>query len=210
MGATLFRGATTIRGWMLEYLQATMPVLIQKAHVDWGIQPWQLPLPKVYNTYDPNATGLNQYPVVGAVFNNHTRHIRDDFTAAAEPEYWSNVGGSVFISVATPRNPDGDRLENPPYDSTVRVRDDMCELLRQAILVSPSLGQGPDTCWLEETLVNVNKHDPMKMGKDRPDYVANGVISVEYRVRNELWIPPFGTADTINMTIQKLPHPAEE
>ena len=203
MGATLFRGPTQLRAWLAAYLQATIPAMVAQARTDWGLNQYQLPVPVAYDTYDLPRTDFNGYPIIGADFANETNNVRTDFTDRAEPEYWVNQSGSVYIWSATPRTAD-DLLENPPRDTCMRVRDDITELVKQALLVRPSLGQGPDTCWLEETAVNVNRMDPMIAGQGRADWIAGSLISVVYRVKSELCIEPLGTADTIDFVATKL------
>lgn len=213
MGATLSRGATTLRGWISSYLQATMPTLVAKARVDWSLEDWQLPLPLKYDMYDMDTVGANMYPAIGADFANETNNVRTDFTEAAEPEYWRNYSGNVYVWTATPREPANplavpeptpERLEEPYRETCMRVRDDLAELVRQALLVKPSLGQGPDTCWLEESAVNTTKQTAVRADRNRPDWIAGAIISVVYRMKSELWIPPIATADTIVVDTGKL------
>lgn len=204
MGATLFRGATQLRGWLLGYLQTNMPLITTQARADWGLNAYQLPIPQSYDVYDLPMTQPNRYPAIGADFPTETNHVRTDFTDRAEPEYWSNQTGSVYVWVSTPRTAD-DLLEGPDTRATcMRVRDDVTELVRQLLLGTPSLGQGPDTCWLEETALNVNKMEPMRAGENRADWLSGSLISVVYRVKSELSFPILGHANTIDFTAQKL------
>lgn len=203
MGATLSRGAAQLRGWLATYLQATLPAMVTQAVGDWSLQPWQLPAPVVYDTYDLPIIGTNQYPAIGADFPNEGDYERSDWTDRAEQVYWANYSGSVYVWVATARDGE-DHLETPHRESCLRQRDDMTELVKQALLLHPDLGQGQDTCWLDESTVTVNKMDPFRAGENRPDFVAGSLIPVVYRVKSELSLPVLGAANDIELTLRKL------
>lgn len=203
MGAALSRGASQLRGWLQAYLQATIPPMVAQAVGDWGLESWQLPVPKVYDTYDLPMVGKDQYPAIGADFPNEGDYERSDWTDRAEQVYWANYSGSVYVWSATARNAE-DQLEAPGRESCMRIRDDMTELVKQALLLHPDLGQGQDTCWLDESSVTVNKMDPFRAAENRPDFVAGSLIPVIYRVRSELSLPVLGAADDIELTLRKL------
>jgi hypothetical protein len=201
MGASLSRGPGLLRGWLLTYLSTQVPALIVRARSDWSVDAFALPDVQTFNTYDLPEAG--QFPAIGAYFQNEVHFERRDYSDRMEEEYWVRHQGNVAVWVQTPYTDADGHLPQAARQECLRLRDDLTELTKQALLLTPSINQ-PDDCWLEETAIAVNKLEPFQAKSNSPVWLAGAIIPVVYNMRSELVRAAAGSANTIHTTVAEL------
>lgn len=203
MGAQLTRSVWDLRSIIAGYLEATLPGLIDQARTDWSLSAEQLPYPAAYNANDPDKVNGDKYPFIGVEFPSDDNFLRTDYTDRMEEEYMMRYATSISIWVRTPRaTPPDTEWEKPEYDTAVRLRDDLLELVSQALLLNQMLGS--DRCYIEEESLRRNRLAPMRLTSQGVRYVAGALISVNVRYRTELSRGKLGDANTFVVTEVKV------
>lgn len=197
MGATLTRSVWSLRAIVQNYLAAKMPLFVNQARTDWSLTAKQLPYPAKYDAIEPQQSTGSEYPILGAHFPSDDNWVRTDYTDVMEEEYWATYNALVFCWVRTPEHETVvGAWEEPQYDSAVRLRDDMLELIHQALLWKQDL-DAPNDCWVEETSFRRNRLDAIKVNTQGDRWFAGGTISFNIRYRMELSRVKLGDANTI-------------
>jgi hypothetical protein len=181
-----------------------VPPLITQARIDWGKDAFSLPNIQDYDVYDLPMTNL--YPAIGFYLQNDVNFDHRDFSDRMEEEYWRKYQGTVTVWVQTPYTDADGHLPANARDEAIRLRDDLVELVGQALLLTPSLGH-PDEAWLEESSIAVNRFDPMRAKENSPAWLCGANIPVVYNVKSHLVRAAMGAANTIHVVPSI--HPAE-
>lgn len=196
MGAALTRSVWQLRSIFETYLAARMPPFIDQARTDWSLSALQLPYPARYDAVDPNQVSNGEYPFIGVSFPSDDNWVRTDYTDTMEEEYWATYNALVFCWVLTPKHATvANAWENPEYETTIRLRDDLLELMHQALLWKQDL-DAPNQCWIEETSIRRNRLDVIKANNQGGRWQAGGIISLNVRYRVELSRVKLGNANT--------------
>lgn len=202
MTAELMRGATHVRQIIADYLQLAVPASIAVGRQQWLLEDWELPLPVVYNSYDP-LTAQN-FPAIGSLVSRTSRWIRNDYGPMMEEKYDARYNVQVFLWVRTPLKADGVTWADPPYDAALRLRDDMMGVVRGCLLNTPSL-KSNGKARLNEATLTEDYFDAIKSSDQNTRWLAGGSISFELDVAESAYNVPLGSADTISVEGVTLP-----
>jgi len=191
------QGAELLRKTVAEYLADTLPEILPIARTATGTTALQLPEPVRYDMYDPYSA--NDYPVVGMYVVSDRDHEHRDFDAAAEREYWVRYTCRLFVVAVTPKDADGEYIGGEDvFKETIRMRDNLIAVLKNALLGSPSLG-GHDVEVLEET-ISTDYEEPAPVNeKMRKVLTAVGIVNLDIRMGESLYLPALGTVETTNL-----------
>lgn len=196
------QGSQLLRQRVASYLSVAVPALLPIARTATGLTALQLPAPVRYDAYDPYIA--NEWPVLGMSVISDRDHVHRDVDAAAQREYWSLYSCQLFVGVITPKDSNGEYVTVNPFEETVRTRDAMLAVLKNALLASPSLG-GFDVEVLEESMAS-DYGDPMTLNdKVKNIFVAAAVVNVDIRMSESLYLPALGTVATTGLTVVRVP-----
>lgn len=194
------RGAELLRGYMSAHLAATVPGLIDVARQQWELTAAQFPYPTRYKAAEPFMKTAETYPYMGSYVISDANHSHVDFSDVMEEEYEPRFTMHAFACVRTPHATVGE-IEDPPFEATLRLRNDMTRILHAALLGTPSLGH-PDVCELQEQDMSTTYSDAMPIDHQVPTYAAGGFVTVTYKLVEHAHRVKLGDANTINV------HPA--
>lgn len=200
----LFRGATQVRDVVIQYLQTTVPEIIDQARTDWEVDEYQLPYPVGYDAYEPYA--LDKWPLIGVNVVQSTDFNRIDYMDDMGQRYLSNYTIRVFTWVRTPMDMNDTPLE-PGYSEAIRTRDDLAACVRAALVRSGSLGQ-PGAVIFDETSLTEEYSEATGVKGDR--FVAGVVHSFTARFDESVPIVSIGEADTISIESQTINETEED
>lgn len=194
MTPILMRGATALRDYVITYLEANMPLMIEQARINWELDTKSLPDIKTYNRVEPLTLSEGQYPYIAVNVINADNFKRNDVTAVNELEYLVKYSTRIFVWVKTPELADQTKL-TPSREQTIKVRDDMVAVIRNLLLMSFSLGN-PLILWDENTL-SEEYSDGEKVTGGR--FVYGAVLNLEIGIEEALTRIKLGDADTISV-----------
>jgi hypothetical protein len=197
----MMQGPALLRTRVVTYLAAAVPPLIDIARTQWGVTAQQLPYPVKYDAADPYIVA--EYPVMGMYVVTDRDHIHRDVNGSAEREYFSRYGVRLFVVAETPKDAQGEFVNELPFEETMRTRDNLRTVLVNALLQSPSLG-GHDMEVLEETIAT-DYDEPMRSKDKRHTFVSAAVVNVDINMTESLYLPPFGTVETVQVQVQRVP-----
>lgn len=213
MSQQLMRGVTAVRQRIATHLAVEMPYLIGIAREQWDTPDHLLPLPKVYDSYDPLKVDNGQFPSVGSHPVRTPRVTRLDYSDLMEEEYSVRYTMRVFVWVRTPYDDVTKQWVTPEYDSCLKVRDDLGAILRASLMRWPSLGTaGADrpSLKVEETSLSEEYFDAIPSGSQNDRWMAGMSITVDIDSTESTYHEPLGTADTILTDVGVLPRHHEE
>ena len=209
----LIRGATTVRQAVSEYLASAVPTMIAQARTEWELSDDALPVPVLYDAYEPYA--LDRWPIIGVNVVQAGGFDRRAYGLDMSQRYLSQYTVRVFTWVRTPfvettydstpvvdSNLKYDELVNPPettastYDETLRLRDDMAGCVRGALLSSGSVGH-PESIQFDESTLTEEYGEATGVKGDK--YVAGVIHSFTIRVDETVLAASLGTADDITV-----------
>jgi len=199
------RGVYDVRTAIADYLAEAMPVKIAQARAQWNLGSMWLPVPLRYDAYDPLTTNI--YPTVGSLVTRSRGFSRIDYNADRNEQYRVQYSTRVFVWVKTPEYIDTNSLVDQPYDSTMKVRDDIVAVLRSTLLDDPSFGTGvPDGPVLEmdEGSINEEYFDAIQQNGQTATWYAGGSIAFDMSSIESQYREPLGSADTITTTVSHL------
>jgi hypothetical protein len=206
----LVRGATTVRQAVSEYLASKVPVMVAQARAEWELSDDALPVPVLYDAYEPYA--LDRWPIIGVNVVQAGGFNRRAYGLDMSQRYLSQYTVRVFTWVRTPfieptydtpvvdNNFKYDELVTPPettsstYDETLRLRDDMAGCVRAALLSSGSVGH-PESILFDEATLTEEYSEATGVKGDK--YVAGVIHSFSIRVDETVLMASMGTADNI-------------
>jgi hypothetical protein len=200
MTGEVMRGATRARAYIEAHLRSSMPPLIIEARSQWNIPDWKLPLPAVYDAYDPLTASV--YPIIGSLVSRTSGWRRNDYNEHGEEVYEATYAMRVFVWTITAVDPQG-VWESPEYDSAMRMRDDLLGITRSAILSTPSLGMKGIARVNEGTLTE-DYLDAIKLSKENSRWAAGGTLSFDMQVVESNFLPIIGEADTVSVDVDLL------
>lgn len=200
----LFRGATQVRDVVIQYLEITVPEIIDQARTDWEVDEYQLPYPVGYDAYEPYA--LDKWPLIGVNVVQSTDFNRIDYMDDMGQRYLSNYTIRVFTWVRTPMDMNDTPLE-PGYSEAIRTRDDLAACVRAALVRSGSLGQ-PGAVIFDETSLTEEYSEATGVKGDR--FVAGVIHSFTARFDESVPIVSIGEADTISIDSQTINETEED
>lgn len=196
----LMRGVTGVRGIIADYLSVAMPQTLVVARQDWLLNQYQLPDPVRYDSYDPLTA--SEYPVIGSLVVRSSNFVRRDYDSNMAEEYDVRYATRVFMWARTPQLSDG-TFESPPYEATLRVRDDLALALRATLLNSLSMGGNEHVC-LQEGSMSEEYFDAIRSSSDNNRWMAGVTFAFDLDVTESLSRLPLGTADTITVEEETL------
>lgn len=191
MPAVLFRGATSVRAAVVNYLTTSMPETLTQARSTWGVDEYELPAPVAYDAYEPYA--LDRWPLIGVNVVQAGSFSRLGYEFGMSQSYMARYTVRVFTWVRTPFDELGTPIE-PEYSESIRLRDDLAAVVRATLLRSGSLGQPQAIVFDESTLAEEYSEATATKG-DR--FVSGVVHSFDLRVDETVPIQPLGEADEI-------------
>lgn len=202
MNDMTMRGVTTVRKYIADFFAAQLPSLVPIARQQWGLQDYELPLPVRYDSYDPLSA--TDYPTLGSYVQTSNGWRRVD-QGSMHQEYKPRYACRAFVWVRTPNYVDPDTggtvWVEPEYDSAIRLRDDYLALMRQALLLVPSLSN-PGVCSIDEGTLSEDYLEPIKPSTQSSRWLAGGIISFEMSVMETVYEQPIGAVDTTAVTAE--------
>ena len=194
----LYRGATVVRDAVVDYLEATVPEVVDQARDDWDIDEYALPYPVKYDAYEPYA--LDRWPLLGVNVVQADMFNRLYYDQAMSQQYLASYTVRVFTWVRTPMDENDIPLE-PEYSQSIRLRDDLAACVRAALLKSGCLGQQGAILFDESSLTEEYSEATGVKG-DR--FVAGVIHSFRIRVDETIPLVGLGDADSIDIDSQSL------
>jgi hypothetical protein len=195
---TLFRGATSVRSAVVNYLSTVVPTMVDQARTDWELDEYELPYPVGYDAYEPYA--LDKWPLIGVNIVQSSDFIRLDYDEAMSQQYLSRYLVRVFTWVRTPYDADETPME-PEYSESIRLRDDLAAVVRASLVKSGSLGQ-PNAILFDESSLTEEYSEATGVKGDR--FVSGVIHSFEMRVDESVPLQGLGEANTIIVTGQTI------
>ena len=195
----LMRGATHVRDVVISYLENTLPSLLQTARNDWGLTANFLPDPFEYSRTEAFEMG-NDSPIISCNVANMDGLYRQEIDPDnALIKYSMKYSVQLFLWIRTPVDEVGQNITgttDSKYDSTVQLRDDYAALIRNALLLSPSLGS-PDALMDESTLTE-NYSDTT--GQGNGSWISSVRFNFDLKLDEVLRTGILGEADTVSIT----------
>lgn len=188
----IFRGATAVRSAIANYLEGTVPDVIDRARSDWSLDEYQLPYPVKYDAYEPYA--LDRWPLIGINVVQAGQFTRREYVGPMSQRYMSNYTARVFTWVRTPYDESENPIE-PEYSESLRLRDDLAACVRAAILMTGSFGQ--PAIVFDETSLSEEYSEATGVKGDK--FVSGTVHSFEFRFDETVPLVGLGEADTITV-----------
>lgn len=194
----LYRGATVVRDAVVDYLEATVPEIVEQARSEWNLEDYELPYPVKYDAYEPYA--LDRWPLMGVNVVQADMFNRLHYDSSMSQQYMASYTVRVFTWVRTPMDESDIPLE-PEYSQSIRLRDDLAACVRAALLKSGCLGQ-PGAILFDEASLTEEYSEATGVKGNR--FVAGVIHSFRIRVDETIPLVAIGEAEAINIEGQSL------
>lgn len=211
---TLMRGQNYVRQVVGNYLEQAVPIYIDTLrYQNADLNEYYLPYPKQYLCADPYDTSQHDFPIVGAYFTNDGGYTDYNYVVGnGSVEYTLTYDTVIFTTVVTPYiGQDADNIPmyaSPEREATIKIRDDITNAVRVAILGSPSFGTKSSDRPVVADLasIRVTYPEPMKANqKAAARWICSGIINVNLRVTERVAQPILGTVNKVNLNMDQLP-----
>lgn len=189
----LLRGATAVRQAVIDYLEVTVPEIVDLARNEWELDEYQLPYPVAYDGYEPYA--LDKWPLLGVNVVQAEEFNRRSYEDAMTQRYLVQYTVRVFTWVRTPMDENDIPIE-PEYSESLRLRDDLAAVVRASLLRSGCLGH-PNNILFDEGSLSEEYSEATGVKGDR--FVAGVIHSFQIRFDESVPLVGIGSADTITL-----------
>lgn len=205
----MMRGQSYVRNTIGNYLQSAMPTYIDALRSQYtDLDAAHLPYPVQYLCEDPYDSSQNTYPIVGAYFTNDSGYSALNYVVGnGSIEYDITYSAVLFVTVTTPYlGQDKDNL--PMYGSradTIKLRDDMVNALRVAVLAKPSFGTAAlnNRIVADISSIRGTYPEPMTMGQNATGrWLCSGLLTMNVDATERVSNVKVGTLSQVDLTIK--------